>query len=218
MKRGLSKVPGLVVCLLILTLSLSFTFVAFQTVERSEVQQLNRRFQRVAGDMAHDILDRLSTIEENLHASRAFVMASKKIDREAWFNFQDHQRISFFHPATLGIGFAPEISHTDIDAYLNKIRREEQSDYQIWPSGDREVYAPIRFKASRNPDSRASGLDLYFEPRRRAAMERARDTGKVSLSDAVVLIRAGKMENQESLIMFLPVYKYDLAPDALLEE
>jgi PAS domain S-box-containing protein len=217
MKRGLSKFPGLVVGLLILALSLSFTFVAFKTVERSESQQLNRRFQRVAGDMAHDILDRLSVIEENLHASRAFVLASKKLDREAWLNFQDHQRMAVFHPATLGIGLAPEVARADLDAYLNKIRREEQSDYEIWPSGSRAVYAPIRFKASHNADSRAPGLDMYFEPKRRAAMERARDTGKASLSGAVILLRAGRMESQESIIMFLPVYKYDLAPDASLE-
>src|SRR3954463_3597997 len=165
MKYGLSKLPGPVVALLILALSLSFTSVAVKTVERRDLQQLDRRFQSIAGDMAHDIFDRLSTIEENLHASRAFVMASQRLRREAWFNFQDHQRMAFFHPATLGIGLAPEIARPDIDAYLNKIRREEQSDYQIWPSGNRELYAPIRFKASRNPDSRASGLDLYFEPK-----------------------------------------------------
>jgi len=217
MKRGLSKFPGPVVGLLILALSLSFTFVAFKAVERSESQQLNRRFQRVAEDMAHDILDRLSTIEENLHASRAFVLASKKLNRETWLNFQDHQRVTFFHPATLGIGLAPEIARANVDAYLNEIRREEQSDYEIWPSGNREIYAPIRFKASHNPDSGASGLDLYFEAIRRVAAQRARDTGKVSLSGAVVLLRAGKMDRQESIIMFLPVYKYDLDPDASLE-
>src|SRR4051794_28307919 len=133
MKHGLSQFPGPVVGLLILTLSLSFTFIAFKTVERSESQQLDRRFQRVADDMANDVLNRLTTIEENLHASRAFVLASKNIDREAWLNFQDHQRMAVFHPATLGIGLAPEISRADIDAYLNKIRREEQSDYEIWP-------------------------------------------------------------------------------------
>lgn len=202
----------------VLAFSLVVTLTAFDFARQDAAQHLEYRFGSAVEEISDGIRERMALIEESLHASRAFVLAAKKIGREEWRTFQNNQEIETYHPGTFGVGLAPEIRRADADAYVRAIRRQDQNDYTIWPSGDRAVYAPIRFTASHNGDTRALGLDLYSDPRRRSAMERARDTGKPALSGVVTLVKAGEMEARQSIILFLPVYKQALAADASVDQ
>ena len=201
-----------------LALSLVVTLTAFNFARQEAAQHLDHRFASAAKEIADDIRERMAHIEESLHASRAFVFARKDISREEWRTFQNNQAIENYHPGTFGIGMAPQIRRQDADTFVRAIRRHDHVDYKIWPAGDRAVYAPIRFTASHNGDTRALGLDMYSEPRRRAAMERARDTGEASLSGLITLVRAGDKESRESVILFLPVYRHTLPPDASVDQ
>lgn len=216
--RLLQGIPGRALAFGVLVLSLATTLIAFEFARRDAAQQFDQRFAFAAKEISDDIRERLVFIEESLHASRAFVLAAKSINRDEWRIFQNNQEMENYHPGTFGIGLAPEIRSTAADAYMRAIRQQDRSDYRIWPSGERAVYAPIRFTASHNGDTRALGLDMYSEPRRRDAMERARDTGKPSLSGVVTLVKAGDKEARESIILFLPIYKRALAPDASVEQ
>jgi len=198
----------------VLALSLAVTFSAFELARQEAAQQLDQRFGSAVKDIADDVREHMAHIEEGLQASRAFVLAAKKISREEWRTFQKNQEIETYHAGTFGIGLAAEVRREDANAYVRPMRRQDQSDYKIWPAGDRAIYVPIRFTASHNGDTRALGLDMYSEPRRKLAMERARDTGKPALSGVVTLVKAGEKEAHESIILFLPVYKHALPTDA----
>ena len=202
----------------VLVLSLLVTLTVFNFARQEAAQRHDNRFASATNELADDIRERMARIEESLHASRAFVLARKNISREEWRTFQNNQAIESYHPGTFGIGMAPEIRRQDADAFVRAMRRHDHVDYKIWPAGDRAVYAPIRFTASHNGDTRALGLDMYSEPRRRAAMERARDTGEASLSGVVTLVKAGDKESRQSIILFLPVYSHTLAPDASVDQ
>lgn len=217
-KRSPLKFSGRGLAFVVLALSLVVTFVAFDFARQEAAQHLDRRFSSAVKEISDDIRERTALVEESLHASRAFVLATQKIGREEWRMFQNNQEIETYHPGTFGIGLAPEIRREDADAYVRAIRREDQNDYKIWPSGEGAAYAPIRFTASHNGDTRALGLDLYSDPRRKSAMEKARDTGKPALSGVVTLVKAGEMEGRESIILFLPVYKQALAKDASVDQ
>ncbi|WBS00970.1 CHASE domain-containing protein [Pseudoduganella sp. SL102] len=53
---------------------------------------------------------------------------------------------------------------------------------------------------------RALGYDMFAEPVRRAAMERARDTGDAALSGQVRLVQEGSGTGQPGFLMYLPLY------------
>ena len=217
-KRGLPRILGRSLGFFVLALSLVLTFVVFKIEQRDTAQQLELRFGFAAKNIADDVREHMAQIEEGLHASRAFVLAAKKMSREQWRTFQNNQAIETYHPGTFGIGLAPEVRREDADAYVRAMRMQNQGDYKIWPAGNRAIYAPIRFTASHNGDTRALGLDMYSEPRRKLAMERARDTGKPALSGVVTLVKAGNKEARESIILFQPVYKRALSPDASVDQ
>ena len=66
------------------------------------------------------------------------------------------------------------------------MRAEGFPDYAIHPAGERDPYTNIIYLepfADRN--LRAFGYDMYAEPVRREAMERARDTGLPALSGKI---------------------------------
>src|SRR5205814_8144949 len=58
----------------------------------------------------------------------------------------------------------------------------------------------------------AIGYDMFTEPVRREAMERARDTGQPSASARVVLIQEIDSQKQQGFLIYTPLYALDPAP------
>ncbi|HEV8262647.1 MAG TPA: CHASE domain-containing protein, partial [Burkholderiales bacterium] len=165
---------GRVPAFIVLALSLAVTAIAWESTRRVTNHHVEQEFGALVREISGDIHARMAEFEVALHASRAFILATRHITRDEWLIFQDAQRFEIKHPGTLGIGLARELRHADLERYVRSARAEDRSDYRIWPAGTRAVYAPIRFTASHNRDTRALGYDMYSEPRRKAAMERAR--------------------------------------------
>ncbi|MBI2382697.1 MAG: CHASE domain-containing protein [Gammaproteobacteria bacterium] len=81
-------------------------------------------------------------------------------------------------------------------------------DYAVHPPGERPLLTAIVYLepfASRN--LRAFGYDMFSEPVRREAMERARDTGEPALSGKVTLVQETDTDVQPGFLVFLPVYR-----------
>ena len=86
------------------------------------------------------------------------------------------------------------------------------------PEGEREVYTSIIYlEPFSGRNLRAFGYDMFSEPVRRAAMERARDTDAAALSGKVVLVQETDQEVQSGTLMYVPVYRKGL-PTATVEE
>jgi len=96
-------------------------------------------------------------------------------------------------------------------AHTHSVRAEGFPDYRVWPEGERALYTSIIYLepfAGRN--LRAFGYDMYVEPVRRAAMDRARDTNDVSLSGKVELVQETGTEVQAGVLMYFPVYRHGM--------
>jgi len=194
----------------VLALSLAITMLAWGYARRTTDQRIEQEFNSLVREISGDIDARMNALEDVLQASRAFILATGHISRDAWLMFQDAQRLEVSHPGILGVGLAQEVRFADLDAYVRAMRTEGNSGFHVWPAGDRGAYAPIRFTAAHNRDLDAFGFDLYSSPVRRVTMERARDTGKPALSELTV-VQLGKSKGRESIHLFLPVYARPLA-------
>ena len=67
-------------------------------------------------------------------------------------------------------------------AHVESVRAEGFPDYQVSPPGERDPYSSIVYLEpfdARN--RRAFGYDMYAEPVRLEAMQRARDSGQAGL-------------------------------------
>jgi signal transduction histidine kinase len=82
--------------------------------------------------------------------------------------------------------------------------------YQIRPAGERAFYTSIVYiEPFEGRNLRAFGYDMYSEPRRRAAMQRARDTGEPAMTSRVRLVQETNSDVQPGFLIYLPVYAID---------
>ncbi len=91
---------------------------------------------------------------------------------------------------------------------MQQVRAEGFPDYRVWPEGQREMYTSILYlEPFRDRNLRAFGYDMFSEPVRRTAMERARDSGDVALSGKVELVQETGEDTQAGALMYVPVYR-----------
>ena len=117
-------------------------------------------------------------------------------------------------PGLQGFGFAQLIAPDQLQAHIQRVREEGFADYSVRPPGPREVYSSIVYLepfAERN--LRAFGYDMFSEPVRREAMERARDTGLATLTGPVRLVQEDGQDPQVGVLMYVPVYRKGLPVD-----
>jgi signal transduction histidine kinase len=78
-------------------------------------------------------------------------------------------------------------------------------------AGERPLYVPVRFIVPRSGNLSAIGFDAASDPARREALERARDTGRVSATGRVRLAQ----QDVPGLLALMPVYRNGIQPQTL---
>src|SRR6185295_11561759 len=118
-----------------------------------------------------------------------------------------------------GIGFSRRISPSDKAAVIGEMRKTVGPDFHIWPDNERSEYHSIVFLNPHDEKNKlAIGFDMFTESVRRAAMEKARDSGVPTASGRVVLVQEMKTEQKQAgFLIYAPVYRNG-APTTSVEE
>jgi two-component sensor histidine kinase/CHASE1-domain containing sensor protein len=159
-------------------------------------------------EIKNKISERLNDHARILRSGAALFDATKEVTRDVWRIFTRQQEFEMQLPGIQGVGFSLLIPRERLTRHIQGIRREGFPEYKLRPDGDREVYSSIIYLepfADRN--LRAFGYDMFSEPVRRAAMERARDMNAPALSGKVVLVQETDKEIQAGTLMYVPVYQ-----------
>jgi signal transduction histidine kinase/DNA-binding NarL/FixJ family response regulator len=82
---------------------------------------------------------------------------------------------------------------------------EQEKDGRLVPAGERPEYFPVYFMEHLRRNEPALGFDLWSEDRRRAALERARDTGLATATPPIRLVQ--EPGSQLGFLVLLPVYR-----------
>jgi signal transduction histidine kinase len=90
--------------------------------------------------------------------------------------------------------------------------------FHIWPETERADFYPITYIEPENPRNEAAvGYDMFSESARRAAMERARDTGDTAASGSVTLIQEIEPSKQPGFLIYFPVYQGGAVPETIVD-
>jgi PAS domain S-box-containing protein len=208
-----------VASLLVLAVSLAVTFSIWRAISDTSRDLAEARFAGGVEILGNRILERVQDNERMLQGCAGLFNATGEVSREVWRTYVDALQPDRNYPGVQGVGFAKRVSPGEKTAHLEQIRAEGFPEYVIWPEDERSEYFPIIYlEPFRDRNLRAFGYDMFSEPARRAAMERARDTGSTSFSSKVTLVQEipGQPE-QAGLLMYQPVYARGLSPDTVAD-
>jgi diguanylate cyclase (GGDEF)-like protein/PAS domain S-box-containing protein len=175
-----------------------------QGITRDAVGQ----FAFVSDQVTLKTCERLNAYALILRGGAALFAASTAVDRQAWRAYVEGLMVKGNIPGVQGIGYAQAIPPDQLAAHIARLRGEGFPDYSVRPPGGRELYTSIIYvEPFRDRNLRALGFDMYSEPVRRTAMERARDTGLAALSAKVALEQETGTDVEAGVLMYVPVYR-----------
>jgi len=175
----------------------------------ADVAALNRRDLAVLGDeLAAKVQARLHAQAQVLRGAAAYFAAMGEPDRGQWRDFVERSKVQVNLPGIQGLGFARVLAPDALARHQEEVRAAGFPDYRVWPPGPRDLYTAIDLlEPFTGRNLRAFGYDMYTEPVRRAAMERARDQDLATLSGRVLLVQETGEDVQAGTLMYVPVYR-----------
>jgi diguanylate cyclase (GGDEF)-like protein len=201
--------------------ALALTVAGWIGLERSRYEEARAQFERRTETAEGAIRTRMLSYEQILRSGAARVASSPSITRKEWQDFITHLQLEERFPGIQSVGYGVRVKEAEREAHVRRMHAEGNSDYEVRPPGERSEYVPIVFNepfVGRN--ARVIGYDMFSEPIRRVAMERARDGLDVAISGKVVLsgeAYRGTQTQQPGFIMYVPVFTQDARTLSLAE-
>lgn len=196
--------------LLALVLTITMGSLAIARFDAAHDEALHNAFAYETGEITLKIEERLKAYRQILRGSRALFTASQEVTRREWQHYVDALRLQADYPGIQGVGFAVPVPAAKLALHEQQIRAEGFPDYQVTPAGPRAEYTAIVFLEPFDwRNQRAFGYDMYSEPVRREAMERARRLGTPALSGKVRLVQETRTDPQAGVLLYLPVFRHD---------
>ncbi|MBL8486579.1 MAG: CHASE domain-containing protein, partial [Rhodocyclaceae bacterium] len=169
---------------------------------------LRESFELQTRRLTGKLQERMRAYNQVLRGAAGFVDASDTISRAEWRRYVARLDLHEDYRGIQGVGFSLAIQPARLGAHEAEIRREGFPDYAVRPPGERPLYTSIIYlEPFRDRNLRAFGYDMFSEPVRRTAMERARDTGEIAYSGKVTLVQETTADVQAGILVYHPVYR-----------
>lgn len=205
---------GQIASWLILVAGLLTTYALHRHAQDLQDRKLEQAFEFQVAKISAGIENRMHANEQLLRGVSGFFAASDYVDRNEFRSYVSALHIEETYPGIQGVGFARTIAANEVKNHLTQMRGEGFPGYTLRPPGEREQYSAIVYL---EPDDwrnrRAIGFDMYAEPVRQAAMQRARETGQPALSGKVKLEQETDRDVQAGVLLYVPVYAHEQSPE-----
>lgn len=201
---------------LLSAVSVLVTFGAVVYSKQDADADAQRDFEYACDEIRFRIDARMKAHAQILRGGAAVFQASDEVTRDEWNIYTMHQKVDQNLPGIQGIGFAKLIRPDELAAHIQAVRAEGFPDYKVIPEGQRPIYTSIVFLESFSErNRRAFGYDMFTEPVRRKAMEKARDDDVAALSGRVTLLQETDTDIQAGTLMYVPVYRMNVPLDSV---
>jgi signal transduction histidine kinase/DNA-binding NarL/FixJ family response regulator len=173
---------------------------------KSQIEEkLSTRFNNEAAYVVELVQERLQKYEDALWSGIAAIRAmSGDVSYPEWRTFADSLRIQDKYHGINGIGVIHQIPPSELDAYLERQRRE-RPDFRIHPPHTIDDHWPITLIEPVATNASAVGLDMAHEVNRYTAARKSRDTGTSQITGPIVLVQdSGKTPG---FLFFAPFYR-----------
>jgi signal transduction histidine kinase len=146
------------------------------------------------------------------------LFAAGAVSASEWRAYVAQLDVRSRYPGLQGIGFTRRIPPDSLPLVTARIRAEGEGGFRVWPDSARDEYHSIIYlEPMDRRNAAAIGFDMFTNPVRREAMERARDTGLPALSGRVTLVQEIEGPVQSGFLIYVPVYAGARIPQTLEE-
>ncbi|HEU4596866.1 MAG TPA: CHASE domain-containing protein [Pyrinomonadaceae bacterium] len=198
---------------LVLAGALLLTAVAAYYVAANAGAQERLRFENAVRRTTGDIERRLEAHVALLRAGAGLFAAEGEVTRARFHAFVERLDLPHSYPGARGIGYSRRVTASELEALTAAMRREGFGEFAVRPQGERAEYFPIVFSEPTDARNRgALGFDMFSEPVRREAMERARDEAEPAATGRVTLVQEAEQNRQAGFIIYVPVYRGGAIP------
>ncbi|HET7730811.1 MAG TPA: CHASE domain-containing protein [Usitatibacter sp.] len=183
---------------------LALTAAGWHALETGRHEEARVQFERRTETAAAAMRARMLGYEQVLRSSAAYITSSTSISREDWRRFIAHLQLEERFPGIQSIGYAEYLRPATRLQHIVQMRAEGFTAYDIRPPGERAEMAVLVYnEPSVGRNVRAIGFDMYSDAARKAALDRARDSGEAAITSRVSF---GSEPSQAGFMMFVPVY------------
>lgn len=176
--------------------------------ERAEIEQvLQGEFDARVRETVSLFRERMLAYEQALRATHGLFLTSETVQRGDFQSFVANLRIQN-HPGLQGMGFALIVPPAERVKHIAKVRSQGFPAYTVQPAGASGAStSALYFEPTGSAFLSTLGTDYFAEPSRRPAMEAARDSAGIAVSNKVKLPDEDETQVQAGYRMYLPVYK-----------
>lgn len=193
---------------LILFCGILLSLFAYRLAQQQEEERLRAAFVLTSERLASGLESRMKAHAYLLHGVAGLFGASDRIERHEFQAYVAALRIHSGYPGTQGLGYAPLIDPQQLAGHIKSVRQSGFPDYSVQPSGTRERYSAVLYLEPMDwRNRRGLGYDMYADPVRREAMDRAWQQGEAALSGKVTLMQETDEDEQPGTLLYVPVFR-----------
>ncbi|MEI6413312.1 MAG: CHASE domain-containing protein [Pseudomonadota bacterium] len=200
--RG-SRAPGAV-----FLLSLIATFEAWHLSNHYVEERVGERFNFRVSQVVDAVNGRMRDYEQVLRGGVGLFLASPTVTQRQWHEYVENANMPEHYPGIQNMAIDFPIPAAEKEAHIASMRALGYAEYSIRPEQpERPVYHTLAYvEPFGGRNLRAFGFDMYTNPTRRVAMERAIEQGVPAISGMVLLAQETHQDVQQGFIFCLPVY------------
>ncbi|MDP2639549.1 MAG: CHASE domain-containing protein, partial [Betaproteobacteria bacterium] len=183
---------------------------AYWTAKQVE-REVRMKFESAVGVAREAIDSRIRAYSDVLLGVRGLFIASDFVSRGEFRDYIDSLALSRRYPGIQGINYGQRISAAEERAFVAMTRKDASVDphgypgFTIKPPGNRPEYVIVKYVEPTAGNEVALGLDLAGDAVRLVAIERARDSGRLTASGSIALSHDPR--RHPGFAMRLPVYR-----------
>ncbi|HET8671867.1 MAG TPA: CHASE domain-containing protein [Candidatus Saccharimonadales bacterium] len=195
------------VAVLVFAVGLAATIYYWYHLRQSVAADMNAAYTRQVRAIGISAGTKMQLYENFLRGGAGLYKIHDSLTQEEWAEFHEPYDITAKYPDIEGIGISRYLKKDELPAYLERRAALGDKNFQVFPDGDRDVYVPVTLNAAYTGNNgKSRGYDGYTHPIRRAAMDKALETGKPSMSGKIKLVSESRPD-RASFILYLPIYK-----------
>ncbi len=205
------KLPYLILAVSIfITIGITYNF--YKSAKNKDLIRFTNAISRVQSA----IDNKINLYVALLKGGRGFVESSIELNRKSFANYVESLNLARNYVGIQGIGYNKIITSTDLDKLTEQMRAEGHTNFRIYPEVLKDSYpATIYLEPFNEKNQKIIGFDMSTEPIRKAALEKAADSGEPAATGKINLNPEDEINTEPGFFIYLPIYKNNEIPNSV---